>query len=125
MANNIVKFEVGKVYIGEQRHYGTVLSTHLFLCTKRTYRETRWSPHPDEYVSMHQVYSKPNVDLHWPTRVCKVAVWDGVERVDNAGLYGAYSVRAKDEYNGQWYEPAPKKKSKKRDVPIMKRELEL
>lgn len=125
MSNNIVKFEVGKVYVGENRHYftGQVLSTRLFLCTKITYRKTSWST--DTYVSMHEVYSKPNVDLHWPTRVCKVSVWDGVERVGNAGLHGAYSVRAKDEYYGQWYEPAPKKKSKKKDVPIMKRELEL
>lgn len=127
MANNIVKFEVGKVYIGEWRHHssGNVLDTDLFLCTKITYRETRWSAHPDEYVSMHEVYSRPDVDLHWPTRVCKISAWDGIEHVHNAGLHGMYSVYANKEYHGKWYEPAPKKKSKKKDVPIMKRELEL
>lgn len=125
MANNIVKFEVGKVYIGEWRHHfsGNVLDTRLFLCTKITHRKTRWST--DTYVSMHGVYYRPDVDLHWPTRVCKIRVWDGVERVDNAGLHGMYSVEANKEYHGVWYEPAPKKKSKKKDVPIMKRELEL
>lgn len=109
MANNIVKFEVGKVYIGEWRHHssGRVLGTGLFLCTKRTYRETRWSTHPDEYVSLHEVYSKPDVDLHWPSHAYKVRVWNGVEVVDNAGLHGMYSVYAKEEYHGEWYEPKP------------------
>lgn len=125
MANNIVKFEVGKVYIGEWRHHssGNVLGTGLFLCTKITHRVSRWST--DNYVSMHEVYSNPNVDLHWPTRVCKIKVWNGSEHVDNAGLHGMYSVYANKEYHGKWYEPAPKKKSKKKDVPIIKRELEL
>lgn len=106
MANNIVKFEVGKVYKGEMRHYssGNVLGTSLFLCTKITHRDSSWG-HVTKYVSLHEVYSRPNANLHWPTRVCKVNVWSNCESVDNAGLHGSYSVYAKDEYNGKWYEP--------------------
>ena len=104
MADNLT-FKVGKVYIGEWRHHssGHVLGTGLFLCTKRTYRNTRSST--DNYVSLHEVYSRPDVDLHWPTRVCQVCVRSNCESVDNAGLDGEYSVYAKDVYNGKWYEP--------------------
>lgn len=105
-ANKTIEFKVGKVYVGEWRHYssGRVLGTSLFLCTKITCRESSWG-YVTKYVSMHQVYSRPNVNLHWPTRVCKVNVWSNCESVDNAGLHGDYSVYAKDEYNGKWYEP--------------------
>ena len=102
-----VKFEVGKVYIGEWRHHfsGNVLGTSLFLCTKRTQRETKWSTHPDEYVSLHNVYSHPDVNLHWPSHAYKISAWDGIEHVNNAGLHGDYSVSAIREYHGEWYEP--------------------
>lgn len=113
VANDIIRFKVGKVYKGSERNSrtGNIVGTGLFLCTKITQKKNRGNTFT--YCSMHEVYKSPGVDLHWPTRVCKIRARGGlrdgplVEEVYNAGLHGAYEVSAKDEYDGPWYEPKP------------------
>lgn len=129
-----VLFETGKVYNGKVYHNGQVVLHGLYLCTKITQRGKNGYA-GNRYGSFRRVYSKEIDDYNERTYVCKLGVNYGLIIRENLSVEECYTksnefgpknmlILANDVYTGNWYSKS-NKKTKKKDIPIMKRELEL
>lgn len=129
-----VLFETGKVYNGNVYYNGRHVKSGLYLCTKITQRSKNGYA-GNRYGSFRRVFSREIEDYNERTYVCKLGVNYGLIGSEHQSVEECYTksnefgpkdmlILANDVYTGNWY-PKSNKKTKQKDIPIMKRELEL